>query len=83
MTDTPKLITVTVSIPGIIEARDFCHVAEEHPGDVDLRQGRYVVDAKSMLGILSLNLKKAIQLDVYGDGADALIQKLEKYINPG
>ncbi len=80
MADTQRLHTTTVRIPDIRDAQTFCALTADYPDDVDLRQGRYVVDAKSVLGILSLNLKEPILLDIYGDAAPALLEKLAKFL---
>ena len=49
-------------------------------GDVDLESGRYKVDGKSILGIFSLDLSKAIDLTIHGDGdIDAILTVLKKY----
>ena len=80
MADTQKLRTMTVHISNIRDAQTFCALTADYLDDVDLRQGRYVVDAKSVLGILSLNLKEPILLDVYGDDASALLGKLGKFL---
>ena len=48
--------------------------------DFDLVSGRYVIDAKSIMGIFSLDLSKAIDLTIHGDGdIDAILTVLKKY----
>ena len=46
---------------------------------MDLRAGRHVVDAKSILGIFSLDLSKPISLEVYADDCDDLISDLKAF----
>ena len=46
---------------------------------MDLRAGRHVVDAKSILGIFSLDLSKPITLDVYNDDCDDLIADIQQF----
>ena len=46
---------------------------------MDLRAGRHVVDAKSILGIFSLDLSKPITLDVYSDECDDLIADIQQF----
>ena len=48
----------------ISEIKDFTQIASKVPEEVALRSGNYVVDAKSLLGILSLDLAKPIELEV-------------------
>ena len=47
---------------------------------VDLSSGRYVVDAKSIMGIFSLDLLSPITLTAYGDDCDKLFEELKDYI---
>ena len=62
------------------EVKTFVNVANRYPYDMDLRAGRHVVDAKSMLGIFSLDLSQPITLEVYADECDDLINDLKQYI---
>ena len=48
---------------------------------MDLRCGRYVVDAKSILGIFSLDLNRPVVLEVHSDECDDLIESIKKYIS--
>jgi phosphocarrier protein HPr len=72
--------SILIEIKGMNEARDFCNMAGRYSFDLDLRQDRYVVDAKSILGILSLNLSKPIFLDAYTEDVSALYHDLAKYL---
>ena len=49
--------------------------------DFDLVSGRYVIDAKSIMGIFSLDLSKPIDLNIHADGAalDNVMQIISKY----
>ncbi len=62
------------------EVKTFVNIASRYPYDMDLRAGRHVVDAKSMLGIFSLDLSQPITLEVYADECDDLINDLKQYI---
>ena len=47
----------------------------------DLISGRYVIDAKSIMGIFSLDLSKPIELNIHAEEeADAVIEALKPYI---
>ena len=50
------------------------------PYDVDLRAGRHVVDAKSILGIFSLDLSKPIVMEVYTDSCDDLMEDIKPFM---
>lgn len=60
--------------------KSFVQKVAVFPGDLDLRSGRYVVDAKSILGIFSLDLSKPITLEIYDDDCKELIDSLEEFI---
>ena len=47
--------------------------------DVDLVQGRYTIDAKSIMGIFSLNLRSPITLVAHTDNADEFFARIEKF----
>ena len=60
--------------------KNFVSLVNRYPFDMDLRSGRYVVDAKSILGIFSIDLSRPIRLDIYSDDCDALLKDLDSYI---
>ncbi len=61
------------------EVKTFVNVVSRYPYDMDLRAGRHVVDAKSILGIFSLDLSKPITLEVYCEGCDDLLNDLKQF----
>ncbi|NLG58405.1 MAG: HPr family phosphocarrier protein [Clostridiales bacterium] len=62
------------------EVKTFVNVANRYSYDMDLRAGRHVVDAKSILGIFSLDLSKPITLEVYADECDDLLEDLKAFV---
>lgn len=74
------ILTLTVRVHDIKEAQALCNAVVQFPYDIDLRQHRYVVDAKSILGILSLNLGQPMQLDAYTADVDALKAALSHFL---
>ena len=64
----------------IEDVKDFNRIAALYDGDVDLVSGRYVIDAKSIMGIFSLDLSKPINIQIHGENPDALIEKLSAFI---
>ena len=69
------LLTTTESV------KSFVNVISQYDFDMDLRCGRYVVDAKSILGIFSLDLNRPVVLEIHSDSdCSELIQKLPQYI---
>lgn len=60
--------------------KDFVSLVNRYPYDMDLRSGRYVVDAKSILGIFSIDLSRPIRMDIYSDDCDDLLKALKGYL---
>lgn len=60
--------------------KEFVSIVEKYPFEIDLRCGRHVVNAKSVLGILSFDLSDAVVLEVYSDECNELINELARFI---
>ena len=71
---------VKIILSNIQDIRDFVNQVILVDYDVDLVQGRYVVDAKSIMGIFSLDLLSTIALQAHTEYAEDLIAKIEKFI---
>jgi phosphocarrier protein HPr len=72
--------SVKVYFPTIDSVKDFVNAVSGYPYEVDLHNGRYVVDAKSLLGIYSLDLTKPIVCEIYNDNCEELINDLNQFI---
>ena len=70
----------TVFLQAINDVKDFVNVVMRYDFDIDLVSGRYAVDAKSIMGIFSLDLSKPIQLNAHTDNADVFLKDIEKFI---
>ena len=57
----------------------FVTIVQKYPYDIDLKHGKYVVDAKSILGIFSLDLSKPVTLEIHSDNCDDLLQELKPF----
>ncbi|MDD6347804.1 MAG: HPr family phosphocarrier protein [Lachnospiraceae bacterium] len=62
--------TVSVSLNSIDKVKHFVNDVNRFDQDFDLISGRYVIDAKSIMGIFSLDLSKPIDLNIHADGDD-------------
>ena len=62
------------------DVKSFVNIVCRHPYDVDLRSGRHVVDAKSILGIFSLDLSKPISMEIYADSCDDLMEDIKPFM---
>ena len=72
--------TVNIKFTTIKDVQDFVKIVTRHEGDIDLVSGRYTIDAKSIMGIFSLDLMNPIQLNAYSDNTEALFEDLKPYI---
>ena len=70
--------TMYIELPSIDAVKHFVNDLAKMDGDFDLIAGRYVIDAKSIMGIFSLDLSKTLQLDITG-AKESDIEKLKKY----
>lgn len=70
----------TVSLQAINDVKEFVDIVMKYEFDIDLVSGRYAVDAKSIMGIFSLDLSKPIELNAHTDDADQLLEEIKKYI---
>ena len=59
--------TVQISLNSIDKVKSFVNDITKFDYDFDLVSGRYVIDAKSIMGIFSLDLSKAIDLNIHAD----------------
>ena len=71
--------SVPIKLSFAEEVKTFVNTVNRYPYEVDLRAGRHVVDAKSTLGIFSLDLSKPITMDVYDDNCDDLIADIQPF----
>ncbi len=71
--------TYTILLDSINKVKDFANMINRYQCDADLASGRYTIDAKSIMGIFSLDLQNPLTLTVY-EGSD--IDDLEKALTP-
>ncbi len=73
--------SVKISLNSIDAVKSFVNTVSKYESDFDLVSGRYVIDAKSIMGIFSLDLSKPIELNIHSeDQFDEIIESLKPYI---
>lgn len=73
--------TVKISLNSIDKVKSFVNSLTKFDTDFDLVSGRYVIDAKSIMGIFSLDLSKPIDLNIHAeDNLDEVLAALDPYI---
>ena len=73
--------TVTISLNSIDKVKSFVNAITKFDNDFDLVSGRYVIDAKSIMGIFSLDLSKPINLNIHAEGnLSSVMEALKPYV---
>ena len=72
--------TVQIRLSLVENVNRFVNIVGRYPFDMDLRAGRHVVDAKSILGIFSLDLSRPITLEIYHDDCGDLLQEIQPFV---
>ena len=60
--------------------KEFVSIVSQYDYEIDLRSGRFIVDAKSILGIFSLDLSKPVVVEIHSNNCDDLLKELKPYI---
>ena len=73
--------TIQISLNSIDKVKTFVNEVNRYDFDFDLVSGRYVIDAKSIMGIFSLDLSKTIDLNIHAEGSklEEVLKVLETY----
>lgn len=71
---------VSIRLTTIPQVQTFINTVSRFTSDIDLSSGKYVVDAKSIMGIFSLNLMKPLTLTAEGADEDAVIEAIKDLI---
>lgn len=72
--------TIIIMLNSIDKVKSFVNTLTKFDCDFDLISGRYVIDAKSIMGIFSLDLSKPIELNIHTtDELDTILKALKPY----
>ena len=72
--------SVMIRLSLVENVNKFVNIVSRYPFEMDLRAGRHVVDAKSILGIFSLDLSRPITLDIYSDDCAGLLEDIRPFM---
>ena len=76
-----KMKTVKICLNSIDKVKSFVNEIAKFDNDFDLVSGRYVIDAKSIMGIFSLDLSKPINLNIHADdNMAAILEAIKPYV---
>ncbi len=71
------MTVLKISLVTIDQVKRFVDLVSKIEGDVDLLSGRYTIDAKSIMGIFSLDISKPMELRIHGEAGELLEQLRE------
>lgn len=72
--------TFNIMLKSINDVKNFVNIVNKYDFDVDLTSGRYVVDAKSIMGIFSLDLSKPIKVEVHADDCKGFCDDIKNFM---
>lgn len=72
--------TCEIMLSSIEDVKKFVNLVNTYDFDVDLVSGRYVVDAKSIMGIFSLDLSNKIKVEIQSDDCEKFLGELKEFI---
>ena len=75
--------SIMLRFKSVYDVKEFVGIVNDYHYDVDLNSGRYVVDAKSIMGIFSLDLMKPVKVEIHSDESDDLVARLAPYLFNG
>ena len=71
--------SMTISLEMAQRVKEFVAVTQNCECEILLKSGKYVVDAKSILGIFSLDLSKPLTVEIYSDNCEDVVAKLANF----
>ena len=73
---------IVILLDSVEKVKKFVSITTKYESEMDLVSGRYIIDAKSIMGIFSTNLSKPIILRIYEEGekAEEIIKASEEYV---
>lgn len=71
---------VKINIGTINDVKEFINIVNKETFEADIAVGKYVVDAKSIMGIFSLDLSKPLNLTIHSDDCDEFLDEIGKFI---
>lgn len=67
--------SIYITLNSIEKVKQFVNTINTYDSEFDLSSGRYIIDAKSIMGIFSLDLSAPLRLDVYNDDCVEAVKK--------
>ncbi len=74
------MTTTKICINTINDVKNFVNIVTKCEYDVDIISGRYAIDAKSIMGIFSLDLSKELTLNIHSDNCAEFLDEIKSYV---
>ena len=75
--------SIYITLNSIEKVKQFVNTINTYASVFDLSSGRYIIDAKSIMGIFSLDLSAPLRLDIYNDDYEEAVKNaLKEFIVP-
>lgn len=71
--------SIKISLEMAKSVKEFVNITQNYSYEILLKSGKYVVDAKSILGIFSLDLSQPLTVEAYSNNCDDLMERLKKF----
>ncbi len=72
---------VEICLNSIDKVKKFVNIIATYKGEFDLTSGRYIIDAKSIMGIFSLDLNQKIGLNIHDDeNSEKLLEEIDEFL---
>ena len=71
--------SVKISLEMAQKVKEFVSITQDCPYEILLKSGKYVVDAKSILGIFSLDLSQPLTVEIYSEDCSEFLKELERF----
>ncbi|MCL2013977.1 MAG: HPr family phosphocarrier protein [Oscillospiraceae bacterium] len=75
------MLSKKITINTIDNVKTFVNAALKCNFDIDLVSGRHAIDAKSIMGVFSLDLSKPVTVQVYTENADVFFSEIESFVS--
>lgn len=74
------MASVNILLNTINDVKNFVNIVTKYDFEIDLTSGRYIIDAKSIMGIFSLDLSKPIKLDAACEPGDKFFEEITPFV---
>ena len=71
--------SIRISLQLAQRVKEFVKITQDYPCEILLKSDKYIVDAKSILGIFSLDLSQPLTVEVYSDDCAGLLEQLKAF----